>query len=442
MLGWEFPPHITGGLGTACRGLTRGLAAAGVEVVFVVPRAHGDEAADWMHLLDVNGKAAEVHALPAELRPYRAAGPGLPSAATRAALARLPGWERPDLPRHSAGWLELAEGVAAAVREADSTDASVANAPVEAGAFRGGYGPDLFGEVARYAAGVAGLARAMEVDVVHAHDWMTFPAGVAAARVLGVPLVAHVHATEYDRAASGPDQRVLDVERMGLTAADRVVTVSRFAAEKIAARFRVPLESIRVVHNSVERSVTERPPRVTVSDPPTVLFLGRVTHQKGPDHLLEAARRVIAERPEVRFVIAGDGDMLAHTVRRGASEGLAENVFYTGFLDREQVARAFAVSDLYVMPSVSEPFGIAPLEAVEAGVPVLVSNQSGVAEVLESGMRFDFWNSEDLARKILDALGSEDLRRELIEGARRDLERSSWSESGRATAQVYAELAP
>ncbi|MEO0652709.1 MAG: glycosyltransferase family 4 protein, partial [Planctomycetota bacterium] len=211
-----------------------------------------------------------------------------------------------------------------------------------------------------------------------------------------------------------------------------VVCVSHLATERVAARFGVPRARIAVVHNSVERARPRRDrSKVRVGTPPTVLFLGRVTRQKGPAHLLDAARRVVDERPDVRFVVAGDGDLLGDTVANGAADGLAEHVLYTGFLGPDGVRRMLARADLFVLPSVSEPFGIAPLEAADAGVPVVLSNQCGVAEVLTSALRFDYWDTAELARQILRGLESESLRSELIDGAYDDLERSTWKACGR-----------
>lgn len=424
MLGWEFPPHISGGLGVACRGLSRAVAGAGDELTFVVPRAFGDEAADWMEFCGIEAGAFQgptehqVHS--AYDRPDHAAL----APEQRAVLEQLEGWRSGELPRGVTGWRGFAERLAIAARWRPELDRA---APLE-----GGYGPRLLVEVARFAAHVGALARDRSVDVVHAHDWMTFPAGLVAARLCGVPLVVHVHSTEHDRSGESPDPRVLDIERMGLAAADAVVSVSHLAADRVSARFHVPRERIHVVHNSVERPrVTRDRSKVRVGRPPTVLFLGRVTRQKGPAHLLDAARRVVAERPDVRFVIAGDGDLLPETVASGAADGLAEHVLYTGFLGPDGVRRMLARADLFVLPSVSEPFGIAPLEAADAGVPVVLSNQCGVVEVLTSALRFDSWDTAELARQILRGLASEALRAELIDGAYDDLERSTWAACGR-----------
>ncbi|HKX45171.1 MAG TPA: glycosyltransferase family 4 protein, partial [Planctomycetota bacterium] len=307
--------------------------------------------------------------------------------------------------------------------------------------FAGGYGPDLFAEVARYALAVAVLAAEREFDLVHAHDWMTYPAGLAAARAAGVPFVAHLHATEYDRSGDHPDPRVLEVERMGLSAADVVVCVSHYTANLARVRYGVPREKLRVVHNAVTRKEQREVWHLerTVQDP-VVLFLGRVTLQKGPEYFLEAAARVVEVRPDVRFVMSGSGDMLPRMVERSARLGLARNVFFTGFLRGKDVERMYALADLYVMPSVSEPFGITPLEAMALDVPVIVSRQSGVSEVLTNALKVDFWDVDELANKILAVLEYEALRAQLVREGRREVRSMRWEVRGRMLRDLYSEL--
>ena len=436
MLGWEFPPHISGGLGTACRGLSRGAAEAGAELTFVVPCAHGDEDVDWMRFVPLERRSVgdEANAL----APYRRFDHGPMPIQARQALTRIAGWRLGRLPRTAKSWLDFCERVAEALRFGRPSDLEQARGLREVAPFRGGYGPELLVEVARYAERVGAIAREIDVDLVHAHDWMTVPAGLVAARVAGVPLVVHVHSTEFDRAAHGPDGRVLEIERLGLEASDGVVAVSRFAADGLVRHFGCDPKKLRVVHNSVEGvRATSAAPRSELGRPPTVLFLGRVTHQKGPEELLAAARLVVDQRPEVRFVIAGDGDLLPTLVQRGAEIGLAENVLYTGFLDGPAVARALELADLFVLPSVSEPFGIAPLEAALAGVPVVLSDRCGVSEVLPSAPTYRSGDPRDLADRILDGLFREDLRSAQVDGARADLERSSWVASGAELDRVW-----
>jgi glycogen synthase len=403
MLGWEFPPHITGGLGTACHGLTCALSDEGVEVVFVVPHAHGDEDADAVVL--VNGDDVEEET--------DTGGISLPAG------MRL-------------------ERVDADLRPYDG--ATVVRTPQSGGRRPDHYGTDLFSEVARYARKVSALAETEEFDVVHAHDWMTFPAGLAAARRAGVPLIIHVHSTEHDRAGPDGDERIRRVEQLGLTEADAVVCVSRYTANLLRNHYEVEERKLRVVHNGVPEFEAPNGDDGKAIDNPVVLFLGRITYQKGPGFFLEAAARVAEIDPRVKFVVAGSGDGLPAMVERAAELGLARRVHFTGFLRGDDVQRMYRQADVYVMPSVSEPFGISPLEAVAAGVPVIVSRQSGVAEVLREALKVDFWNVEDLADKILSVLRRPALRRHLAQGAGSEVQRLSWDAAARRVTALYDEF--
>jgi len=404
MLGWEFPPHISGGLGTACHGLARALVRRGTSITFVLPHASGDEPAEGMRIVGLDSAPAgaefEVVPVDADLRPYDSAAPA-------------PGpWERrPD---------------------------DAAPAPRK----RGRYGPDLFREVGRYRDAARRLAKRGRFEVVHAHDWMTFPAAIAAAKAAKAPLVIHVHSCEFDRTGPRADPRILAIEQEGLDAADAVICVSRYTADVLAARYDLDPAKVRIVHNAPPE---ETPPRRRGGrrriPEPVVLFLGRVTYQKGPDVFLEAAARVARRRKDVKFVVAGSGDLYHGSIERAADLGLARRVHFTGFLRGGEVDRAWRDADLYVLPSVSEPFGIAPLEAVRAGVPVLVSSRSGVAEVLPSAPRFDPWDVEDLARRILELLADRDLRRRVVARTRRDAAKLHWDAQAAKVRAVYREVA-
>jgi len=499
MLGWELPPRISGGLGPACAGLARGLVAQGVEVVFVVPHLGGGEQLEGARLVGADRVPLDEPAVPSapgaapRLDPHRL---DPPLAAPRAADAsapppqpradQAPAWAaglpeqvrvlaiesalRPYLGEQE--YLRLLERVQPAAKGvapvpagrstpgpaadaaqeptpgAATSEAATAvdAAPPDPGAPRpsylalqGGYGPDLFSEVARFAQVAAALARRERFDVVHAHDWMTFPAGVAAARTGGRPLVVHVHASEFDRSGERADTRIRHIEAAGLEAAQRVVCVSRYTAEVVERRYGVPRERLRVVHNAVQ-------PRQGRGEPeprrrhPLVLFLGRVTFQKGPEYFLEAAARVLQVLPDVRFVVSGSGDLLPRVVERAAELGIARRVSFTGFLEREAVERVLGMVDVYVMPSVSEPFGIAPLEAMAQDVPVIVSRQSGVAEVLKSALKVDYWDVDEMANKILALLRYPALRRTLSDEGRSELGGMSWDERGRQLREVYEEV--
>jgi glycosyltransferase involved in cell wall biosynthesis len=305
----------------------------------------------------------------------------------------------------------------------------------------GRYSRDLFAEVGRYTMVLADIARREGHDVVHAHDWMTFPAGVAASRASGKPLVIHVHSCEYDRSGNGANQRIVEIEQAGMDAADLVICVSHYTANVVASRYRIDPGKIRVVHNAVTRRDQHLEwHQGKAIEEPVVLFLGRVTFQKGPDYFLQAAALVVREEPEVRFVLGGSGDMLPRMIETSAQLGLARNVFFTGFLRGDDVERMYAMADLYVMPSVSEPFGIAPLEAMALDVPVIVSRQSGVAEILQHALKVDFWDVRDMAEKILAVIRRPDLRKTLVESGREEVAQMSWDLRGQHLRDLYREL--
>jgi len=472
MLGWEFPPHISGGLGTACHGITRGLAQHDVDVTFVVPRAFGDEDAGATRIVGCNlmDFAAAAKSIVSEAEPEAGAVPEQKAAAPRARPRRVVTIDSALLPYLGAEAYErrLRSLEATAPESLESPESAepppepspaamlpgktgiaegdsrhrvqTAKKPLE---FQGQYGADLMAEVTRYAEVVGQFASTEDFDVVHAHDWMTYPAGITAARAAGKPLVAHMHACEYDRSGDAPNPSIVGIEQAGLDAADRVICVSHYTAEMLTKRYRVDPAKLRVVHNAVTQKEQIEGWHVTkASGMPVVLFLGRVTHQKGPTYFLEAAARVARVLPNVRFVMSGSGDMLPRMVERAASLGLAKHVRFTGFLAGADVERMYALADLYVMPSVSEPFGISPLEAMALDVPVLVSRQSGVAEILRSALKFDYWDVEDLANKILALLRFPALRAVLTGEGREELKGMRWDLRAGSVRKVYDEVVP
>ncbi len=498
MLGWEFPPFISGGLGTACYGLTRALSGGGTDVTFVMPRpasapfsgrvrqpaystqpanqpagtadpsdAPNDPPAD--PTADAAGRplAASTefhldefrhvtfHAVDANMagpyaRPGAAGTPGgtVATPAARAIAGDL-GTGRPASARSNVG----AGATTLARQQADP------------------YAGDLFDEVERYGRAVAKVAGGEAFDVVHAHDWMTFPAAAAAAQTAGVPLVAHVHSTEFDRAGDAPDPRIVEIERAGLLAADRVIAVSHLTKNACVHRYGVDPEKIEVVYNAPTANGTmpAASPRATRSTdapaeeeafgsaldnpfaprPPSgdvihiepgeklVLFLGRLTGQKGPEHFLAAAKKVLEVMPEARFVLAGDGDLAGPLAEKAVEIGIAHRTLFAGFLNAADVEQIFAQADLYVMPSVSEPFGIASLEAMSHGVPTIVSRQSGVTEVVEHALKVDFWDTAEMADKMVAVLRHPPLAREMGDRGGFEVRRMKWEDAAEACLRVY-----
>ena len=385
MFGWEFPPHIAGGLGTACYGMTRGLARNGVEVVFVMPRAYGDEDQRFVRVVnasDVETIGTRDHEFSEELL-------------EKVSFIHIDSNMLPYIsPEEYAAYHD--EFVRSG-RTHEWTDVWK-----QRYTFSGKYGANLMEEVARYAMVAAQVAKDLEgqFDVIHAHDWLTYFAGIAAKRVSGKPLVVHMHATEYDRSGENVNTQVYAIERAGMHAADRVIAVSNLTRNIVINRYGVPAEKIVTVHNAVRFAQNSgKVPERGVTDK-VVTFLGRITYQKGPDYFVEAAAKVLKRVPDVRFVMAGSGDMMNHVIRRVARLGIADRFHFTGFLRGEDVHKMFQLSDVYVMPSVSEPFGISPLEAMRSNVPVIISKQSGVAEVLDYAVKVDYWDVDALADAI------------------------------------------
>ncbi len=390
MFGWEFPPHIAGGLGTACYGLTRGLAKNDVQVTFVMPRAYGDEDQRFAKVLN----ASDVEAL------YGMDGEdGLLSQMTFIHInSNMVPYISPE-EFERCGETIHKESVSQKEGLASRQKGDVWK---ERYTFSGKYGTNLMEEVARYAMVAAEVAREMEgqFDVIHAHDWLTYYAGIAAKRVSGKPLVVHIHATEFDRSGEHVNQSVYNIERAGMEAADRVIAVSNLTRNIVIERYGIPEEKVVTVHNAVRFGSSSAVETERGVKDKVVTFLGRITYQKGPDYFVEAAAKVLKRLPNVRFVMAGSGDMMNHIVRRVAKLGIADRFHFTGFLKGDDVQKMFSMSDVYIMPSVSEPFGISPLEAMKSNVPVIISKQSGVAEVLDYAVKVDYWDVDAMADAI------------------------------------------
>ena len=390
MFGWEFPPHIAGGLGTACYGMTRGLARNDVEVIFVMPRASGDEDERFVKVINASDIEARYSS--------GSTVEGADDIMRKISFIHIDSNMVPYIsPEEWDTYREEYERTGRKIweREGDSW--------TQRYTFSGKYGANLMEEVARYAVVAAEVARQLEgqFDVIHAHDWLTYFAGIAAKRVSGKPLVVHMHATSFDRSSSDNiDTRVYEIERAGMAAADRVIAVSNLTRNIVIEKYNIPAERVVTVHNAVRfvNSEVEAPER-GVEDK-IVTFLGRITFQKGPDYFVEAAAKVLKRVPNVRFVMAGSGDMMNHVIRRVARLGIADRFHFTGFLKGDDVHKMFQLSDVYIMPSVSEPFGISPLEAMRANVPVIISKQSGVAEVLDYAVKVDYWDVDAMADAI------------------------------------------
>ena len=422
MFGWEFPPHIAGGLGTACYGMTRGLARNGVEVVFVMPRAYGDEDQRFVRVVnasDVETIGTRDHEFSEELL-------------EKVSFIHIDSNMLPYIsPEEYAAYHD--EFVRSG-RTHEWTDVWK-----QRYTFSGKYGANLMEEVARYAMVAAQVAKDLEgqFDVIHAHDWLTYFAGIAAKRVSGKPLVVHMHATEFDRSGENINRRVYAIEKAGMQAADRVIAVSELTRRIVIGKYGIPADKVVTVHNAVRFGESEEAaPERAVKDK-VVTFLGRITYQKGPDYFVEAAAKVLQRVSDVRFVMAGSGDLMNHVVRRVAQLGIADRFHFTGFLKGGEMQRMFRLSDVYVMPSVSEPFGISPLEAMRSGVPVIISRQSGVAEVLDYAIKVNYWDVDALADAIYGLLTYPALGRMFASKGLEEVTGLKWTNAAAKIKTVY-----
>jgi glycosyltransferase involved in cell wall biosynthesis len=459
MFGWEFPPHISGGLGTACYGLTRSLGKENIDILFVVPKLHGGETAERTSFINASniqiptsgnldkyfpsasvntdikeslfsvvkkGENTTYITVPTSLSAYRS-----PGFEEQSSSIEHWNYSLPEKATISTGKTLKTFG--------DSPLLSGQELPAAASyRFSGNYGPNLLEEVRRYGQVGAEIAMNFDFDVIHAHDWMTYLAGIAAKKVSGKPLIVHVHATEYDRSGENVDAQVHALEYQGMAEADCVVTVSHWTKKIVMSRYNLPEEKVKVIHNGI---IPKSEAIQKFTAPPVgahiVTFLGRITHQKGPLFFVEAARKVLSKIPNTHFVVAGAGDMMPVMIERIAQLRISSNFHFTGFLKNADIEKVWSMSNVYVMPSVSEPFGIAPLEAIQAGVPVIISKQSGVAEVMPHAIKVDFWNSEELAAAICSVLKYKSLSNTLAKNSAEEIREITWTHAAKKLNQLY-----
>lgn len=433
MYGWEFPPHISGGLGVACFGLTKALASQDHQISFILPKLKpmGHEGTH-VNLIDVGrfpvytskispkdfivrqleqiSKSIDIHSIASPLSPY------LTEEQYQEELKRTQSLEQQEVGN---AFAETSHNIS----------------------LSGEYGPNLMSEVVRYASVAGSIANQVEHDVIHVHDWLTMLAGVEAKRISKKPLIIHAHALEFDRSGDHVNQAVYDIERHGFKNADAIIAVSHMTKNIIVNRYDISPDKVIVVHNAVTKdSYPQLDGHRKANKEQVVLFLGRITFQKGPDYFVEAAAKVLARNDNVRFVMAGSGDMAPKMIERIAQLRLGRKFHFTGFLKGAEVEQMYRESDLYVMPSVSEPFGISPLEAMRYDVPVIISKTSGVSEILESALKVDFWDTDELADKILAVLEHAPLRRELIDRGSLELKKIQWENAAEHITHLYRTL--
>jgi glycosyltransferase involved in cell wall biosynthesis len=419
MFGWEFPPHISGGLGTASYGLTRGLSTIpGLDIIFVVPKAYGDEDQSKLRIIGAGDVSMDSR--------YMKFSNLLSSISFIEVNSNL-------VPYHSPEEYETL------VNKAESKKKKLIHTtPGGKLVFSGGYGKNLFEEIANYALVAGQIAGENQHDIIHAHDWLCYPAGMAAKGVSGKPLVIHVHATDFDRSGGNVNPAVFEIERMGMLAADRIIAVSNLTRNTIIEKYGIDASKVFTVYNAVEPLADQEKLALRRGiDDKVVTFLGRITLQKGPEYFVQAAEKVLRKMENVRFVMAGSGELLERMINWAASLGIVDRFHFTGFLKGDDVFRMFSISDVYVMPSVSEPFGISPLEAMQSNVPTIISHQSGVAEILKYAIKIDFWDVDAMADAIYGLLNYPSLSETFIKYGKEEVDNMKWENSANKVYAIY-----
>ena len=419
MFGWEFPPNISGGLGTACYGLTKGLSSFDdVEVTFVVPKVFGGEDKSS---IDIIG-ASDVSIINRNIN-FKEFSKSINYFEVNSKL--VPYVDPEDYVRQTA---YTVEGTTSSI-EVDNQGRVK---------FTGKYGADLLSEIARYALVANIIAQDNEFDVIHAHDWLAYPAGIAAKQASGKPLVIHVHATDFDRSGGTVNPNVYAIEKQGMDAADKIITVSNLTRNIVIEKYGINPEKVITVYNAVEPyQYEDTAPFIKGFDEKIVTFLGRITTQKGPEYFVEAASQVLQKMNNVRFVMAGSGDMMNKMIRRAAELKITDKFHFTGFLKGDDVFKMLRMSNVYIMPSVSEPFGISPLEAMQVGVPVIISNQSGVAEILSNAIKINYWDVDAMAEAIHGILKYPAMSKMLSRYGRKESYNLKWKDSAYKVKEIY-----
>ena len=412
MFGWEFPPHILGGLGTASFGLTKGIVENGdMDITFVIPKPWGDEPKEYAKIIGAN---------------------------TTPVVWRDVNWDHvqsrignvmdPQL------YYDLRNHIYSDFNYLHTNDLGCIE-------FSGRYPDNLLEELNNYSIVAGGIARTVDFDVIHSHDWLTSPAGIHAKQVTGKPFVIHVHATDFDRSRGNVNPTVFAIEKDGMNFADHIITVSNLTRRTVIEKYGIDPSKVSTVHNAVE-PLSEEYLNVTV--PPkhdkVVTFLGRITMQKGPEYFVEAAAQVLQKVKNVQFVMAGGGDMMENMIRLAARRGIAERFHFAGFLKGKQVYEMLKASDVFIMPSVSEPFGISPLEAMQMGVPSIISKQSGCAEILNNVIKVDYWDIDAMANAIYSIITYPAMYRELSEHGLAEVDQIRWKYAGKKCIDIYKRL--
>ncbi len=422
MFGWEFPPHISGGLGTASYGLTKGMATLDdLEVIFVVPKAYGDEDQGIVQLIGANR-------VPVAFKQIYYKGTRRPIEKIEVSSKIVPYTDPEDF------WKVISTETVEHRLFVHTDNKGMVD-------FSGRYDCNLLDEIYKYSIVASVIAEENDFDIIHAHDWLAYPAGIAAMEVSGKPLVIHVHATDFDRSGGNVNPDVYRIEKSGMDAATKIITVSNLTRDIVINKYFIDPDKVETVYNAVEPvCITDNIIVNKGFDEKVVTFLGRITLQKGPEYFIEAAYKVLKVMKNVRFVMAGSGDMMERMMRRAASLKITDRFHFTGFLRGKDVFTMLALSDVYIMPSVSEPFGISPLEAMQSNVPVVISKQSGVAEILTHAVKMDFWDIDAMADAIYGILNYPALASMFIKNGKEEVIRLKWDNSARHVREIYERI--
>ena len=408
MFGWEFPPHILGGLGTASYGLTKGMSLQpDMQITFVIPKPHGDEDQSFLKIIG----ACNVPVVWKEND-------------WNYVNNRIGNLMHPD------EYFWLRNGIKYDFSRIFTNDLGCID-------FSGRYPDNLLEEISNYEAVASVLAHQTEFDIIHSHDWLTYPAGVFAKQISGKPLVIHVHATDFDRSRGQVNPTVYNIEKRGMDMADHIMTVSELTRKIVIEKYHQDPRKVTTVHNAVEPLPDAELFTKTQRRDKVVTFLGRITMQKGPEYFVEAAHRVLQKTDGVRFVMAGSGDMMNAMIDLAAKRGIADRFHFTGFLKGRQVHEMLAESDVYIMPSVSEPFGISPLEAMQVGTPSIISKQSGCAEILTHAIKTDYWDIDAMADAIYSIVKYPAMYDSLRNLGRDEVNNIRWYDAGMKVRSIY-----
>jgi glycogen synthase len=453
MFGWEFPPQISGGLGPACEGITTALAENGVQIIFVVPKAFGQEPGSKVSLVDasttdvVQGhNLGSVHnpVTPQEIRSDGQESTQVSSPTTITVQSKLSPYDGINDSFTVESWSAMKKIIQDFIDFLQTPSSTGTQDAIDTVSkrydFTGTYGDNLMNEIAAYAIVAAQLAKDHTFDVIHVHDWMTIPAGIAAKTISKKKLIIHVHSTVFDRSGLAPDPVILSIEKEGLEIGDRIIAVSEWTKHLIISRYAIPANKIDVVHNGAMAADGEIAKDGRIFNAPVVTFLGRITHQKGPLYFVKAAKKVLEKIPDVHFVMGGTGDLLELVIEEAAKNQISSQIHFPGFVRGKNIARLWAMTDVYVMPSVSEPFGLTPLEAIKAGVPIIISKQSGVAEVMQHAIKVDFWDVNAIAAAICNILSHRPLATTLMSEAKQAVKELTWESAGQKIKNTYTQL--